>query len=1075
MTLDLKRQSLHIIRIFRLASFAAAGFLFAAVVATASAAVGNVDAAPFGYTLHEANGPGVRWAESRRVDRVELVFADGPPLPATEAITVEYWQHTWNGAPVGSADAGSGWEAADDWYTGQWKKADTRIQANGRTFVMTFAPSGEKEFPDLKARGVNYRPTLKVRVSLPADHPTISAFRVLTDSMWRSSAIRIQFEGRDTCDDPIELYNGRVTATQSYAAQGSCEIRATVDYAFNPEDAEADRTIVTVRSPKNPFSFAMEQVERGDRIYVKDFGVLVTRAADPITIAEYQAILKTSEAQTIYDRVAQHPEQTLSAAWDDMPLKVPYYFILGCEGGRQRFRLDPDGDISMHAPVPDLSPKTTDQELLWRTKCSLGEQCHNWDGGAPQFKYSFGLPQGRFADRTIAEGYLPLVTTRWLAGDLVYEQEAFADVLAANLNNGPPMQADDPVVAVVKIRIKNTGSAVENARLTLSSKGIDDHLNLVPQDLHVRGDMAVGQFEGREVLRYMVDVRGKGQVSNSGGEALYRIELQPHQEHTIFFKIPFITLTSPDDIRRLRSLNPERERAEVQQYWEKRVAAGSEIRTPEPWLNEFYKAHKTHVLINDERELGSDRYVARVGSQAYGAFGNESTMMISGLDREGYWKEAERSYELFLHYQGTVALPGTFRTQKGELNGAGGYEMGGYNQHHGWILWGLAEHYWYTRDRAWMERAAPHLVEACRWIIDERKATQRLDDQSRRVPEYGLLPAGSLEDVQDYWYWISTNSFTWWGLSNAAAALQDFGDPEGTQLVAEAEKYRQDILAAYRGAMIRTPVTRLRDGTYVPHIPSNVYTRGRAQGWIRETLEGAIMLPITRLLDPDSREAEWILKDYEDNRYISERYGYSVPVFDSFWFSRGGFSKQPNLLNGPLPYFYRDEIKHFLRAYFNPFAAGYDPTLRILPEHPLPELGYLRGDLFKTSDESQSAYWLRLMFVAELDGNLHLGRGIPRYWLRDGETIGITNASTYFGKVSYEIHSEVNAGKISMTIEPPVRNPPRQIIVRFRHPEEKPIKEVTVNGEAWNNFDPAKGAIRLLGATHGKVEVVASY
>jgi hypothetical protein len=1060
----------------RLATVAAASLLLAAAATNAGAIEGNVDVAPFGYPLHEANGLGVRWPEARRVTRIEVAFADGASLPAPDAVTVEYWQHTWNGAAVDGADSGTwaGWGAADDWFTGQWKMADTRLQVTGRAFVLTFAPSGEKEFPDLKGRGVTYRPTLKVRVSLPAVRPQVSEFRVFTDSMWRTSAIRIQFEGRSECDDPLESYNGRVMAKQAVAAPGGCEVHATVAYALNPYDAEADRTILTVRSPQNPFSFAVDEAERGDRIYVKDFGALVTRAADPITIAEYRNILAASGAQTIYDRVAQHPEQTLSAAWSDMPLKVPYYFILGCEGGRQRFRLDPNGDISMRVPAPDLDPKISDKELLWRTKGST--EAPSLDNlPVPHFKYSFGLPKGRFADRTIAEGYLPMVTTRWLAGDLLYEQEGFADVLAGNLNTGPPMQADDPTVAMVKIRIKNTGAAAQNARLTLSSESLDEHANPVPQDLHVRGEMVMGEFEGREILRYLVDTRGAGQLSNSGDEALYQVQLQPGHEHTIFFKIPFVTLTSAHDIGRLRTLSPERERSEVQQYWEKRVAAGAEIRTPELWLNEYYKAHKAHLLINDEREIGSDRYVARVGSQGYGAFGNESTMMISELDRLGYSKEAERSYELFLHYQGTVALPGTFRRQKGELYGAGGYEMGGYNQHHGWILWGLAEHYWYTRDRAWMERAAPHLVEACRWVIDERKATQLLDDQGRRVAEYGLLPAGSLEDITDYWYWVSTNSFTWWGLANAAAALKDFGHPEGAQLAAEAEKYRQDILAAYRGAMVRSPVVRLRDGTYVPHVPSNVYTRGRAQGWIRETLEGAIMLPITRLLDPNSREAQWILKDYEDNRYISDRYGYSVPVFDNFWFSRGGFSKQPNLLHGPLPYFYRDEIKLFLRAYFNPFAAGYDPTLRILPEHPLPELGCLAGELFKTSDESQSAYWLRLMFVTELDGNLHLGRGIPRYWLRDGETIGISNASTYFGKLSYEIRSQAKAGRISMTLEPPVRNPPRQIIVRFRHPEEKPIRSVTVNGATWSDFDPAQGDIRLPGAMPGKVEVVVSY
>ncbi|HPY51666.1 MAG TPA: hypothetical protein PLO68_17490, partial [Sedimentisphaerales bacterium] len=73
--------------------------------------------------------------------------------------------------------------------------------------------------------------------------------------------------------------------------------------------------------------------------------------------------------------------------------------------------------------------------------------------------------------------------------------------------------------------------------------------------------------------------------------------------------------------------------------------------------------------------------------------------------------------------------------------------------------------------------------------------------------------------------------------------------------------------------------------------------------------------------------------------------------------------------------------RHFLRAYFNGFASAFYPEIRMCNEHSLPELGYPRGDHFKSSDEAQSTYWLRLMFVREAGPNLYLGQAIPRYWL----------------------------------------------------------------------------------------------
>ena len=147
----------------------------------------------------------------------------------------------------------------------------------------------------------------------------------------------------------------------------------------------------------------------------------------------------------------------------------------------------------------------------------------------------------------------------------------------------------------------------------------------------------------------------------------------------------------------------------------------------------------------------------------------------------------------------------------------------------------------------------------------------------------------------------------------------------------------------------------------------------------------------------------------------------------------------------------------------------------MLCEHPLPELGTFLGDHFKSSDEAQSTYWLRLMFASEIDGTLHLGRGIPRYWLRDGERLALRNAATHFGALSYEIRSKAKEGKIEMSLDPPTRNAPNEILVRFRHPENKPIRRVIVNGTEWRDFDSEKEEIRLPGNPGTHVEIVADF
>ena len=116
--------------------------------------------------------------------------------------------------------------------------------------------------------------------------------------------------------------------------------------------------------------------------------------------------------------------------------------------------------------------------------------------------------------------------------------------------------------------------------------------------------------------------------------------------------------------------------------------------------------------------------------------------------------------------------------------------------------------------------------------------------------------AGSLEDIGDWWTWLSTSCYTWRGLDSAAWALAQINHPEAQRIRKEADAYHTHLLANFREAADRSPVVRLRDGTAVPHIPSMVHRRGRYFGWICETLEGSMHLLITARLDaafPGSR------------------------------------------------------------------------------------------------------------------------------------------------------------------------------------------------------------------------------
>ena len=440
-------------------------------------------------------------------------------------------------------------------------------------------------------------------------------------------------------------------------------------------------------------------------------------------------------------------------------------------------------------------------------------------------------------------------------------------------------------------------------------------------------------------------------------------------------------------------------------------------------------------------------------------------MMVLDLDRRGYHQVAEDCLDTWVHYQGTAGLPGDFDSTNGVLYGAAGYEAGGYNQHHGWILWTLAEHYRFTRDDAWLRRVAPGIIAGADWIIRETARTADRHDLAR-----GLLPPGDLEDIGDWWPWLSTSCYTWRGLDGAAWALEQIHDPNATRIRAAADTYHKNLVDNFLAASARSPVVRLRDGTGVPQIPSYVQRRGRSFGWICETLEGAMHLIITKAIDPKSVQAQWILKDYEDNLFLSDQYGYTLDDFDKYWFGRGGMSMQACLLLDVEAYLYRDDVKQALRAMFNAIALNHFPDVHMNTEHALPEMGDWLGDVYKSSDEANVCGWLRELFVRE-DGNvLLIGQAIPRDWLKPGQKCGIENTTTYFGNAS--VIYQGGSDTITARLQGPTRNPPRAIRLRFRTPQEKPFARVTVNGQSWEKLD---GDWVILPGNIGSAVVVATY
>lgn len=1025
-----------------------------------------MDVVPFGEirTWEAGRDVGVLWEDARDIFRVVVTFADASDMPESSSVKLQYWRA--RGWPKGrvprekSAFAGiSGWMHSGDWYNGEWRDADTKLEKRSAAWTYTFNPADASEYKDLDFDGV-YRTTMKIRLLMPEGSAMPACIQAFTDSTWKKVEAVVVWDpaAEFAWDGTVEAFNCRVEAIPP-PLKGIREHALTITYAEPAAAISGDESVVTVRAGDRSFSFAPREVAEGARVYAPDYGVLVKRADDPTTWAEaVEAVRKADKPR--YNQVSELPEQTLARAWSDMPRKGRIYMPLAVEGGRQHFNDQPSDRVSAHKGWVDRTPSSDTPRAKWE-----GET----------FSVSFGLPGfdeqnlARSGGASIEDGNLPIPTT-WSEHDGVrYARTSFATTLAGKLPKEGRVPAEEPQVLMVRIRLTNLTHTARTVAVPIAvSEKSQGRLDL-------RDGLVYRKAEQGELLRLYLKTGDAADLRLEGDRVICELELPPGAAKHFYAHISFLTLDTPAEIEQLKRLDFDQQHAMIASYWRKRLSQSCRVVTPEPMINDFYSALPSHLLINTDNQIGgTGRAMAKVGTFSYGVYTNESVMMTTELDRRGYHDIARAAYETWIHYQGTVPLPGDYSTQEGVFYGANGYEDGGYNQHHGWALWGLAEHYWFTRDRAWLDYAAPSIVKACDWIIQQRQRTSGEEYEGIRAIERGMLPPGSLEDIGDWRCWLSNNVFSYWGMNNAARALADVGHPEARRLLKEAADYRRDIRKAFFEAMTRSPVQRLRDGTYVPIIPSEVHRRGRSLGWITETLEGAIHLIRCGVVDPDEPAAEWIMKDYEDNRYLAPQFGYQVQYPERDWFSLGGFSQQPSLLCSPTPYIMRDEPKHYLRSYFNAFAAGYFPERAMLTEHPLPNLGDYAGDHLKSSDEAMNSSWIRWMFIWDEGEDLHLGSVMPRYWLADGSKVSIERAVTHFGVMSMSIKSNAASGSIQMTIDPPIRNAPRAVYARFRHPDGKSMNRVTVNGAPWSNFDPGSERV-ILPPLKERTVVVAYY
>lgn len=1049
---------------------------------------------------------GLQWEEARDIQEVVVHFLHGSEM---QQGTLEYWFRTWPDPPPHMPFIE---DPLDDPWQGRWLRASTTVQCDGEQCRYTFKPLTLNENPRANnLPAVNYRRTIKVRLVYTTD-PHITSVSVFTGTEQLPVEARVELGAGETehhmWAGSFSVYNGKIEGMRLWNGSSGDHLnghRFQVETAGSPKgvilnliaakpslSGSNDITMVTLHASDRTFTFAVPDLEKGP-IYVRDSHVYVALASDSANFSP--DIIK--EGAEIRERLAREPEQTYYRASKEIPTpnpthrenNSPLYLPLAADSSWQKFAFQWGGNIFISK----------------RGTRAMGSQLKRleWDGDEIHWHVGTGNPlsihRGRH-DSTLStlNDSLPVATASWTTDGIQYTEEGFATLLSGPLSpHNADRSEETPAVLMLKLTARNLAAAPATSNIWVAIEPKErlkfEHDELVTQ----HGDLIRAAFHLPPLARASVEAIQDG---SQKPDALHiKIPLDAGAEHSVFISLPFIPRLTSAQNKQLRSLNYAQQRTRVVQYW-KRIADGAvPFKIPEERFNTFSHAVIPHILISMTKDPTTGLYMDPAASYYYRVCENEAVYQCLMLDVIGLHQHASEILKPFVALQGSEPMPGMFTGEQKavyhglRVNAQYNYARAPYNLTHGTVLWGLGEHYFLTRDKTWLRQNMSSMMRAADWIIRERKLTEVLY-HGEKVPEYGLLPPGDLEDPPDWGHWFAVNAFASAGMTRLAQALTDLGVPEAHHYTEAAASFRDDLRTAVLRAAQNAAVVRLRNNTYVPWVPPRPYQRIPYFGPVRvayysrypqkvlplyrlsadrEVLYGGIVLLILNIFHADEPIANWTLNDWEDNQTMSEPWGINVHgwVSNKYWFSRGGMVFQANLVNPILVYLRRGEIPAAIRNLYNDFVALHYPSVNAFAEE-YHQWVHLSGPFYKVSDEAQFVHQIRNLLVLEKGDTLWLLAGVPRRWLKPGKQLSLNNVPTYFGPVS----GQVKSGEAEVTAEValPSRNPFHAAFLVVRFPGNRPIRSVEIDGKVWRDFNSKAQRIRLP-LKKGSVQIVVQF
>jgi hypothetical protein len=355
----------------------------------------------------------------------------------------------------------------------------------------------------------------------------------------------------------------------------------------------------------------------------------------------------------------------------------------------------------------------------------------------------------------------------------------------------------------------------------------------------------------------------------------------------------------------------------------------------------------------------------------------------------------------------------------------------------GQVFWSISEHYLMTADRQWLTKHYDSIKRGAEWICNMRlQMREKIKDSNN--PLYGLMPAGAMEGPgvnQGNSVYLDTWCLK--GLRDATLLAREAGQSADAQRFGrEADDYQQVLDRAIQKSFIRF-------NDFAGTIPDAVLSSSTA------TWSHAAMIYPTQTISPhDPMITGWLRFREKEGGTIGGLmlWPYIGAELGLAYIKRGDYDKSCDLF-----YTYIANASGTLEWGEEQYLSehGRDPRY---PKEMIPKGIVGHGEsphLWATAFYIQ---WLRQMMLHEEGDALHIAPAIPRKWLAQPKSVGVENAPSHFGRVTYHLQADPDRTTLRGDVQLDPNRKPAKLIIHVRGPGGRGLSSVKLNGKVWDAF-----------------------